>query len=494
MHKLFSAQKNCATEVHKKAEMLDKRKKISKRYLRKRWNFLTQNQEGILHIEGVSVQHLAQKHGTPLFILVEREIRNRLRSFKQAFPYSQLRPQYAAKVNSNLEILKIVREEGFNLDASSVGEIILGTLADFQPDQITFTNLYKSEQDIVFAAKIGVHAITVDSYEELKRVAQVAEKINQPIRIFLRMNLMLNYKEYTTNKQQYGIPVTIAKKCIDFATSQKNIHLIGLHFHGSYIKYPVIYNLAAERLLKLASYAREKGAHIEAIDLGGGFPFDYGAHSFYTPAEMGPAFVERFQKDLEKYNFPDLQLIFEPGKFIVANSGVALTKIVSKKYLGKKKMVVTDGSTYCMLPDPIVYKQYYDILPATKLTQPRVRTFDICGSTCDCIDKLGVDRKMPRLQEGDLLAVMDCGAYSIAMASNFNNLKRPPIIMIKENGETKLVRRRDRYSEMFAPELDVLKMADPKEMKKLYNLLRINVNQISMKTDDLDIKKDEPNP
>ncbi len=451
--------------------------KISKRYLRKRWNFLSQDQQGILHIEGVSVQHLANKFGTPLFILVEKEIRNRLRRFKQSFPYSNFRPQYAAKCNSNLEILKIVREEGFDLDASSVGEIMLGLLADFQPDQITFTNLYKSEQDILFAAKIGVHAITIDSYEELKRATKVAEKLTQPLKIFLRMNLMLTYKDYSTHKQQYGIPITIAKKCVDLATSSKNISLIGFHFHGSYIKYPVIYNIAAEKLLKLAAYARNKGAPIDSIDLGGGFPFDYGAHTFYTPADMGKDFVEQFNKDLEKYNFPNLQLIFEPGKSMVANAGIGLVKVVSKKYLGTRKLAVTDGSTYCMLPDPIVYKQYYDILPATKLTQPRVRTFDICGCTCDYIDKLGVDRKMPRLAEGDLLTVMDCGAYSLAMASNFNNLKRPASVMIKENQELKLVRRRDRYSEMFAPELDVLKMADPKELKNLYNLLRININQ-----------------
>ncbi len=300
---------------------------------------------------------------------------------------------------------------------------------------------------------------------------------------------MINYKEYTTYKQQYGIPVTIAKKCIDLATESKNIQLIGFHFHGSYIEYPVIYALAAQKLLRLADYARSRGAKIEAVDLGGGFPFEYGNHAFYDLAEMGKSFVRKFNKILEKYNFQNIRLIFEPGKYIVGNAGIALIKVVSKKYLGKRKLAVTDGSTYCMLPDPLVYRQYYDILPATKLTQPRIRTFDICGCTCDYIDKIGTGRKMPRLQEGDLLAVMDCGAYSIAMASNFNNLKRPPIIMVRENGELKLVRRRDRYSEMFAPELDVLKIAEPNELKNLYNLLRGNCNQVQKELDPLKLEE-----
>ncbi|MFA4887402.1 MAG: hypothetical protein WC595_04265, partial [Candidatus Nanoarchaeia archaeon] len=315
-------------------------------------------------------------------------------------------------------------------------------------------------------------------YEELKRAISISSKLTTPLRIFLRINPIITYKDYTTKEQQYGIPITIAKKCIDLATSSKHITLIGFHFHGSYMTYPLVYNIAAEKLLKLAHYARTQGAMIEAIDLGGGIPFDYGEHTHYTPEDIGPAFVKKFNKIQEKYNFDNLRLIFEPGKFIVANAGIALIKVVSKKYLGKKKLAVTDGSTYCMLPDPIVYDQYYDILPATKLTQPRVRVFDICGCTCDYIDKIGKNRKMPRLQEGDLLTVMDCGAYSLAMASNFNNLKRPASIMILENGETKLVRRRDRYSEMFAPELDVLKITDPQEMKKIYNMLRININTV----------------
>ncbi|HZX12049.1 MAG TPA: hypothetical protein VFE88_01160 [Candidatus Nanoarchaeia archaeon] len=452
--------------------------RISKRYLRKRWPFLSQNDHGTLYIEGVSVKLLAAKYGTPLQLLIESDIRRKLRRFKAAFPYANLRPQYAVKVNSNLEILKIVKEEGFDLDASSVGEIILGMLAGFRPEQITFTNLYKSEQDLLFASKVGVYAVTVDSYEELKRVVQVAGKMAGSLRVFLRINPLITYKEYSTRNQQYGIPLTIAKKSVDLATSSLNVHLVGFHFHGGYMKHSELYALAARKLASLGRYAVGKGAPLEALDLGGGFPYEYGSKTFYAPEEMGESFVKTFEALLEEHDLGKLRLIFEPGKFIVGNAGIGLMKIVSKKYLGKKKLVVTDGATYCMLPDTMVYKQYYDLLPATKLTQPRVRVFDICGCTCDCIDKFGTNRMMPRLQEGDLIAIMDCGAYSNVMASNFNTLKRPPIIMIKEDGSTKLVRRRDRYSEMFAPELDALKMGDQKELMKLYNLLRVNMNQV----------------
>src|SRR3989338_10186274 len=140
---------------------------ISPRYNKKRWrHFLSQDKDGILHIEGISVRDLQKKYGTPLYVFVEEEIRQRFRNFKKAFTYPKFLPQYPCKVNSNLEVLRIAREEGFEFDASSVGEMILGLLADFEPYQITFTNLYKTEHDIVFAITIGVKAITVDSLEE----------------------------------------------------------------------------------------------------------------------------------------------------------------------------------------------------------------------------------------------------------------------------------------------------------------------------------------
>lgn len=456
---------------------MKKIKSISRRYVRPRWNFISQDKKGILHIDGISVNDLTGKYGTPVYVLVEKEIRGRLRNFKQSFPYVKLRPQYAGKCNSNLEILKIVREEGWELDASSVGEIILGLLADFKPNQITFTNLYKTEQDIHFAAQVGVQAITVDSFEELQRVNVVGEKLRKKIRIFLRINPIITLGNYTSKHQQYGVPNGFAKKAIDFVKTCKYIDLIGLHFHGSYIDNPKIYYIAAARLLKLAKYCQDNKIKIKFIDLGGGFPVAYGNKEVFDPAAMGRKFVNHFYKLLNKYLLSVPYLIFEPGKYIVANAGIGLTKIISKKQLSKNKTLIVDGSTYAFVPDVIIYHCYYDILPATKMTKPRRKNYRIAGCTCDSIDIIANNRWLPKLDSGDILAIMDCGAYSNTMASNFNNLKRAPMIMIKENGTVKLIRRRDRYSEMFGPELDVLKIADPSELKKFYNLFRVNIDK-----------------
>lgn len=459
---------------------MEKLKTISRRYIKPRWYYTSQDKKGTLYIENVSVKELAAKYDTPLYIMVEREIRNRLRRFKSSFPYSKLRVQYATKCNSNLEILKIAREEGFEVDVSSVGEIILTLLADFKPEQITFTNLHKSEQDILFAAKVGVNAITMDSLEELKRTIKVGEKIRRKIRIFIRINPLIKLGGYSTHHHQYGIPYTSAKNAIRTAVESRGVELVGLHFHGSYIDSPRVYTIAARKLLKLSKYAASLGVKVNYIDLGGGFPVEISNKKVFTPEEMGERFVKDFKNALKKYKLPQPVLVFEPGKFIVANAGIGLVKVISKKCNGSAKhTLVTDGSAYGMLPDTILkYSCEYDILPATKLIKPIKRLYNIAGCTCDSIDIMGRNRWLPNIYEDDLLAIMDCGAYSSVIASNFNSLKRAPIVMIKENGSTKLIRRRDRYSEMFAPELDVLKVAEPKEMKKFYDLFRVNTNKL----------------
>ncbi len=465
--------------------LLFKRKKqpIPKKHLKDRWKkFISQDKDGNLLVEGISVKELDAKFGAPLYVLVERELRERLRTFKKAFPYKKFRPQFACKVNSNISIIKIAKEEGFELDASSVGEIILGLLADYEPQQITFTNLYKTYQDIAFAAMIGVQAITTDSLEELKKIALVGRNLDLRIRIFLRINPLIKLGQYSTFKQQYGIPLHQAKRAIEFSVSDPHIEVVGLHFHGSYITNPQVYCIAAHRLLKLAAYATQLGANINYLDLGGGFPTNdnsqvkYGKS--YNLQKAGSMIVKTLHKLLQKYNLPEPTLIFEPGKYIVANAMIGLIKVVSTKRVGKENLVVTNGSVYNMIADRFVSNCNYEVLPATKLNKPLTTRYNIYGSTCDCIDVMAKNRRLPKLEEGDLLSIMDCGAYSVVFASNFNSLKRVPIILVQESSAAKIVRRRDRYAEMFAPELDVLKVADPNELKYFYNLHRINFEKI----------------
>lgn len=438
-----------------------------------RWNFISRDKTGALSISRVRASELVRLYGTPLYVLAESEIRERFRRFRKAFPYPKLEVQYAAKCNSNLEVLRMARSEGAEIDASSVGEIMLAILADFRPSQITLTNLYKGDQDILFAAKVGVKAITIDAVEEIGKIAAVGRHLGKKIPVFLRINPQIRLGRYSTMYHKYGIPLRQVKDAIDETVASGWCELVGLHFHGSYIDNPRIYSIAAERLVKTAAYCIMKGADIKYIDLGGGFPIEHEpGKKCFQPEDMGPAFVRHFRSLLAKNGITSQPtLIFEPGKFVVANAGIGLVRVVSVKELNRKKIAVTDGSTYAFLPDVLAMDWHYEILPASGSGGGESEKYDVAGLTCDSIDLIGRDRKLPRLEAGDLLAVMDCGAYSSVMSSNFNTLRKAAVVVVRD-GKARLVRRRDRYAEMFAPELDVLKLADGREFCSLASKAR----------------------
>ncbi len=455
------------------------RENIPRQYLHSRWkHFLSQDTHGDLLIEGVNIKQIVKKYGSPLYVLVEEEIREKCRAFKKGFDYAPFRPQYACKCNSNLEVLRIIREEGFDFDASSVGEIILGLLADFKPEQITFTNLYKTKKDILFALEVGVMAITIDSLEELETAIEAGKQVNKAVPIMLRVNPMIKDGKFSTKKQQYGIPFTYAKKAINKIRDCPLINLKGFHFHGSYSYNSKGYFLAAKKITNLAVYAKQNGLLIQMLDFGGGFPVEapkvYCPGKYFTPKEFGEKFTPFLKNLCKEKGLGTPILIFEPGKSIVANAGIGILSVISNKKLEAKDLIITDGSCYSMFPDVLISHCDYEILPGNKMRTKSTHKYDITGCTCDCIDIIATCQKMPKLEKGDLLVVMDCGAYSFVMGSNFNNLKLAPIIKINKDGVTQLIRRRDRYSEIFGPELDVLKVADPTEMKGFYDLLRKN--------------------
>ena len=454
-------------------------KPVSNRYARDRWSgFLSQDNRGMLMVEGVPVDRIAERFGTPLYIMAESEIRSRLHRFKKVFG-SDIALQYAVKCNSNLEILRIVREEGFELDCSSIGEVILGLLADFKPKQLTFTNLFKSEQDIHFAIKIGVQSITADSIEEIEHIARTAKKLKKHIDTVIRVNPMLQMGTYSTRGNKYGIPIGYISKAIDLARHSPYVDFKGFHFMGGYVHNPRVFKMGARTFVKLIRRCQDKGIRVKSLSLGGGFPAAIGEEDAF-PIEKMKDFPQYFRNLLQKNNLEPLQLIFEPGKSIVMNAGMGLMRVISKKRLGlNSRMVIADGSTYNFIPDALIQTGInYDILPASKLSSRRIHTVTIAGNTCDCWDLIRKDIEMPKLRAGDLLAVMDVGAYSHVMASNFNTIRRPAMIMIYPDGSAKLIRRRDRYSEMFAPELDVLKMAGPDELEKYHNMYRVNIDKI----------------
>lgn len=456
--------------------------KAGSRYIRSRWEaFVGSDRRGMMTIEGVPVERIAQKYGTPVYVMSEAEIRRRFKRFAKTFgPKIEL--QYCVKTNSNLEILRMAREEGFGLDCSSVGELILGLLADFKPRQLSFTNLYKTEQDIHFAAKIGVQSVTADSYEDIEKIAMTAKKLRKHIDTVIRVNPMLTIGSYSTRGNKYGIPIGYLMRAIDMARKAPYVDFTGFHFMGGYVYHSRVYKAAARAFAKIIRQCEDRGIPVKSVSLGGGFPAAIGDEFAFPIEEMRdfPAYWDRLMKR-HGILYPP-RLLFEPGKAIVMNAGIGLMRVVSKKRLGlRNRMIVCDGSTYNFVPDFFTLldgKTKYDILPASKMNARRVHNVTIGGNTCDCWDLIVKDMHLPKLRSGDLIAAMDVGGYAQVLANNFNTIRRAPVVLVHPNGTFKLIRRRERFSEMFAPDLDVLKMAGPNELERYHNLYRVNIDKI----------------
>lgn len=434
----------------------------------------------MMTIEGVPVDRIAQKYGTPVYVMVESKIRKNFRRFKKVFG-GEIKLQYAVKCNSNLAILRMARDEGFELDCASVGEIILGLLADFKPRQLSYTNLFKTEQDLHFAVQMGVQSITADSIEDLRHIAATAKKLRTQVRTVIRVNPMIEIRNYSTKGNKYGVPLKQVLEAVEIAAKSPFVDFRGFHFMGGYIYSPWTLRAAARVLVKIIRECQDRRVPIKTLSLGGGFPAAIGDQSEF-PVEDLTSFPKYFQQLLSRAGVTiPIQLIFEPGKAIVLHAGIGLMHVVANKEIHhRNRMIIADGSTYNFIPDALVQGDNirYDILPASKMFSPRVHKVTVGGNTCDCWDLITKGIEMPKLGAGDILAGMDVGAYAQVLANNFNTIKRAPVVLIHENGSIKQIRRRDRYSEMFAPELDILKMAGPNELEYYNNLYRINIDKI----------------
>lgn len=467
-------------EHHHAPHIARRRRHAENRYIRDRWrSFLSVDNRGMMMIEGVPVDRIVQKYGTPVYVMVESEIRRRLQRFKKVFG-NEIKLQYAVKCNSNLQILRIAHEEGFELDCASVGEIILGLLADFKPRQISYTNLYKTDQDLHFAVKMGVQSITADSIEDLAHIAATAKKLRTQVRTVIRVNPMIEIRNYSTKGNKYGVPLKQVMEVVEIAAKSPFVDFRGFHFMGGYIYSPWTLRAAARILVNIIKECQDCHVPIKTLSLGGGFPAAIG-DQYAFPVEDLRSFPSYFQRLLDRAGVTmPLQLLFEPGKAIVLNAGIGLMHVVANKEIHhRNRMIIADGSTYNFIPDALVQSDVrYDILPASKMFSPRVHKVTVGGNTCDAWDLITKGIEMPKLEAGDILATMDVGAYAQVLANNFNTIKRAPVVLIHADGTFKQIRRRDRYSEMFAPELDILKMADPNELEYYNNLYRVNIDKI----------------
>lgn len=403
--------------------------------------------DGELFAEGVALSAIASRFGTPTYVYSRAHIEAQYRSYADALQGVPHLVCYAVKANSNLAVLNLLARLGSGFDIVSSGELERVLAAGGSADRIVFSGVGKSRDDMRRALEVGVHCFNVESVDELERLQVVAAEMDVKAPISLRVNPDVDagthpYISTGLKENKFGIAIEQAEAVYLRAASLSNLDVIGVDCHiGSQLTSLPPFLDALDRLLALVDRLATRGVHIRHLDLGGGLGVRY-------KDEQPPVAGDYIKAVRERIAGRDLALVFEPGRYIVANAGVLLTQVEYLKHTEHKNFAVIDAAMNDLIR-PALYQAWMDVVPV----QPRdgeAQRYDLVGPICETGDFLAKDRDLA-LAEGDLLAVRSAGAYGFVMSSNYNTRGRAAEVMV-DGEQAYEVRRRETLEELYAGE------------------------------------------
>jgi diaminopimelate decarboxylase len=402
---------------------------------------------GQLCVESVALSDIAARFGTPSFVYSRAALEAAIDEFQQELTGIDSLVCYAVKANSNLAVLNIFARRGAGFDIVSIGELKRALAAGADPQKIVFSGVGKSAAEMAFAITSGILCFNVESAPELDRLNAVAASLGKKAPISLRVNPDVDAKTHPyistgLKENKFGVAYEDALKIYRHAASLPNLDVIGIDCHiGSQLLDPAPFAEALDKLLQLIDQLAASGIALHHIDLGGGLGICY-------KDEEAPSVKSYLQPLLQKLQGRGLKILLEPGRRLVGNAGVLLTRIEYLKPGAEKNFAIVDAAMND-LARPALYDAWHDIVPVVP-GNGKVLNWDIVGPICESGDFLG--RKRPLcIEPGDLLAVKSAGAYGMAMSSNYNTRPRAAEIMV-DGAQTYLVRRRETVEELYADE------------------------------------------
>jgi diaminopimelate decarboxylase len=403
--------------------------------------------DNVLFAEGVALPAIAERFGTPTYVYSRAHIEAQYRAYADALAGLPHLVCFAVKANSNLGVLNLLARLGAGFDIVSRGELERVLAAGGEPGKIVFSGVGKSREDMRRALEVGVHCFNVESAEELERLQEVAASLGKRAPISLRVNPDVDagthpYISTGLKENKFGIDIAKAEAVYARAAELPNLEIIGVDCHiGSQLTSLSPFLDALDRLLLLIDRLAERGIRIRHLDLGGGLGVQY-------RDEQPPLAGEYIAAVRERLAGRDLELVFEPGRSIVANAGVLLTRVELLKRTDHKNFAIIDAAMNDLIR-PALYQAWMDIVPVEQRSGEAAR-YDIVGPICETGDFLGKDRELV-LREGDLLAVRSAGAYGFVMSSNYNTRGRAAEVLV-DGEQVHEVRRRETLTELFAGE------------------------------------------
>ena len=409
-----------------------------------------ENRDGALYIDGVSAVDLAKKYDTPLYVISERRIRENYRRVLGALQrnYPKIRVYYAAKANTNLSVLKILQSEGAYLDALSPGEVSIAMKAGFPTERILFTGTSLRNDELKFLADSNL-AVNVDSLSQLNRLLE--KKVPDLLSVRINPEIGAGHHNHCVTagrSAKFGVWEEDAVRA--YATAKNaGVKRFGIHMHiGSGILDVEPFVLALDKLLSVAKKVHDQvGVEFEFVDMGGGLGVPYKPEDNELDLSLfSDRVLSLFKKRISEYRLGEPIFCIEPGRYIVADTSVLLTTVNTLKITPFKKFAGVDAGFNTLLR-PAMYGSYHPILVANKLGFPEEETYDIAGPICESGDLLAKDRRLPRIEEGDLIAVLNAGAYGFVMSSQYNSRPRAEEVLVND-GRSAVVREREEIEDL----------------------------------------------
>lgn len=409
---------------------------------------LTPNSAGLLCVDGVPLADLAEAFGTPLYVYSESALTAAYQSYAQAFATHPTLICYAMKANSNLGLLRTLARLGAGFDIVSGGELARALAAGAPADRIVFSGVGKSVAEIQAALQAGIRCFNVESEPELLRLNRVAGELGCKAPVSLRINpdVDANTHPYISTglrDNKFGIPHEDALRVYRLAASLPHLAVQGIDCHiGSQLTEVAPFVDALDRLLGLIAELKREGIVLHHLDVGGGLGIRYAD-------ETPPPVAVYARALLDKLDGLDLPLMLEPGRSLVGNAGLLLTRVEYVKQGQGKRFAIVDAAMNDLLR-PALYDAWHDIVPAQP-SRTEAQLCDVVGPVCESGDFLGQGRLLP-VVEGDLLAVLSAGAYGMSMSSNYNTRPRAAEVLVGLDGQPRLVRRRETLADLLGPE------------------------------------------
>ena len=418
--------------------------------------------DGRLFCEGVSVGALAEKHGTPLYVYSRRTLTDHFSRLEAALRPLDHRICFAMKANANLAVLRLLANLGSGFDIVSAGELRRVIAAGGDPRACVFAGVGKREEEIQFALRQGIYCFNAESEPELARINRVAAKLKKIAPVAVRINPDVDahtHPKITTGtyENKFGIPLEQVEAVYARGAKLKNLRWRGAQMHiGSQLTEVQPFVLAVKKVLPLVAALAARHP-LEFFSIGGGLGIVYdpalasgspewwarpGAKDILTPAMYAASLIPLLQP-------LELKILIEPGRFIVGNAGILVTRVEYVKKTGRKTFVIVDAAMNDLMR-PALYDSYHEIVPV-KQRGGRLVSCDVVGPVCESADYFCKDRALPGLAEGDLLALLSAGAYGFVMASNYNGRALAAEVLV-DGARSAVVRRRQRVDELWAAE------------------------------------------